>query len=123
MANSLHELGEKNSAFFPPVQVRARLRLRARATINSKFNHHRGKTHGNMGKAELKKIPDKLTDAEKKKVKNDNKVSLAFLTRLTPRFLSVPSTLCLVPHVAGARSGMGVDRCKKCAGMSLRMHR
>ena len=28
-----------------------------------------------MGKAELKKIPDKLTDAEKKKVKNENKVS------------------------------------------------
>ncbi|KAJ1473488.1 hypothetical protein T484DRAFT_1912938 [Baffinella frigidus] len=26
-----------------------------------------------MGKADLKKIPDKLTDAEKKKVKNDNK--------------------------------------------------
>jgi hypothetical protein len=26
-----------------------------------------------MGKAELKKIPDKLTDAERKKVKNDNK--------------------------------------------------
>jgi len=33
-----------------------------------------------MGKAELKKIPDKLTDAEKKKVKNENKVSLASIT-------------------------------------------
>ena len=40
-----------------------------------------------MGKAELKKIPDKLTDAEKKKVKNENKVSHdSFISVASSRF-------------------------------------
>ena len=32
--------------------------------------------HATMGKEDLKKLPDKLTDSEKKKLKNENKVSL-----------------------------------------------
>jgi len=48
-----------------------------------------------MGKADLKKIPDKLTDAEKKKVKNDN-VSIQIsrvLLQLTPHFPALPPLL------------------------------
>lgn len=37
------------------------------------FTHHLHPL-ASMGKEDLKKIPDKLTDAEKKKIKNENKV-------------------------------------------------
>ena len=71
--------------------------------------------HATMGKDDLKKMPEKLTDSEKKKIKNENKVSLQSLV-LCP----VP-LLCRMPRARG--KGMlqgarcrGVDHASALAG-------
>ena len=54
-----------------------------------------------MGKADLKKIPDKLTDSEKKKQKNDN---VSFPSYPYAVYLATPHFPALTPQSCPFRS-------------------
>jgi hypothetical protein len=53
-----------------------------------------------MGKEDLKKLPDKLTDSEKKKIKNENKAKVVFCLPPCIRSLHCPHTISLVQRNA-----------------------